>query len=290
MRGWRDMVWWAGLVWVFGGLVAGAQATSATPASPASTARADGSPPAGVSLVTEYAPLDRLASGGDAQAAKQLAADFMRCEDVVASHAAITGWQQVNPGKPLPAELLGRAAETDDAAVLCAGYQAQFQDGRVYQVLWQAATLGDSHAAACYVAGSYFTRLGRFPASTPSTYQGYATTLLQRAIREGQWRVVQAALESMSFRVVDEAPLAAFLGGDVATRYRLNRLLRLGAEPDSKEIRMLDRDTDFLAKLTPRQRAEGEAWAKDMFARYFRASGPSTPFTQVCTGRPGGYS
>lgn len=240
-----------------------------------------------VSLVTEYAPLEKLAAAGDGTAARQLAADFRRCERVTSGLAAmreplLAGQQRV------PGFDEARAALEKDEAGLCAGYDKTWRDGRVYQVLWQAADAGDEDAAACYVATEYEFQRGKYEETDVPVYRDHVRQLLQRSIRKGQWRVVAAAFHAMTTTWVDNAPLSATIAGTPMQAYQLQRLLFLGASPDDDARAILGKaDIDGAGQsLTPAQRVQAEQWAEQTFRRYYAASGPSTPERTACEGVP----
>lgn len=231
------------------------------------------------SLVTEYAPLEKLAAAGDAAAARQLAADFRRCE------AARSQQHAIRPGDSKPHD---ERSESD--ALFCAGYDDDWQDGRVYHALWLAAKLGDESSAACYVATPYFLTHGStYDEARPEIYAEHARELLTEAISKGQWRVVSAAYGVMQMNWVDWAPLSAAINGRPDQTYGLQRLLLLGAAPDAKaDIRELHRP--FIdgrgRQLTDPQKRDAEQWAQATFARYYRSNPRSTPLLTPCTDQP----
>lgn len=238
----------------------------------------------------EYAPLEKLAAAGDGSAARQLAADFRRCEHVTSLLSIMRQPPPAGQARP-PGFEEARAALEKDEAGLCAGYDTTWRDGRVYQVLWQAADAGDEDAAACYVAAEYGFQRGKYDDTDRPVYQDHVRTLLQRSIRAGQWAVVGAAFHAMTTTWVDNAPLSAAIPRTPAQAYQLQRLLWLGASPDDGAWTILAKPdlADAGRPLTPQQRAQAEQWAVQTFHRYYAASGPSTPLREPCDGTPYSY-
>lgn len=230
-----------------------------------------------VSLVTEYAPLEKLAAAGDGTAARQLAADFRRCEAAKSNQRSIG-----KEGEP-------HDERSESDALFCAGYDDSWQDGRIYHVLWLAAKLGDEDSAACYVATSYFLSHRSYEEARPEIYAEHARQLLTDAIGKGQWRVVSAAYGAMQMNWVDSPPLSAEINGRPDQTYGLQRLLRLGAAKDAKaDISYLDRPFfDGKGKhFTDSQKRDAEQWAQATFRQYYRNSPPSTPLRTPCTDTP----
>ena len=253
--------------------------------------------PAVATIVEDYAQLKDRAAAGDAAAALKLSADFRRCEYVEDMRERLGFWRDYRISQGDRADAVGAAfppsvsSEDKEAIVtndhgLCTGYSGDMRDGRVYEVLLQAANLGDWDAAECYLSTSYPMQRGRYSAIDFTTYRSHARRLLDEAIQQGQWGIVRTALMAMTVKWIDNPPMSAGLGGDIDTTYRLAALLLLGAPKGSPEARFLERQAAIdAAQMTPAQLGEGNQWAQRMFAN-FRASGPSTPFTSACEHEP----
>lgn len=249
------------------------------------------------SLVDEYAQLKDRAAAGDATAALKLSADFRRCEYIEGMRERLGFWRDYRISQGDKADAVKTAfppslSSDDKEAIatndhgLCTSYSGDMRDGRVYEVLLQAANLGDWDAAECYVSTSYPMQPGRYSATHFTAYRANAMRLLDEAIQQGQWGMVRTALMAMTVKWIDNPPMSSGLGGNVDTKYRLAALLLLGAAKGSPEAAFLERNVAIdAAEMTPAQLGEGNQWAQRMFAN-FRASGPSTPFTSACVHEP----
>lgn len=243
------------------------------------------------SLVAEYGPLEKLAASGDAAAARQLAADFRRCEHV-ASLLAMFRQQPLTPGQQSSSERERTRADLEkDEASLCAGYDESWRDGRVYQVLWQAADVGDWDSAACYVAAEYGFQPGKYADTDVSVYNDRVQLLLERSIRQGQWAVVAAVFRAMTTVAVDWPPMSATIPGGAMQAFSLQRLIRLGADASDPGTRFLDKNLALSGgRLTAEQQVQAEQWAEDIFRRYFSASPRSTSLRTACSREPYGFN
>jgi hypothetical protein len=150
----------------------------------------------------------------------------------------------------------------------------------------EAAKAGDSDAQLCYIESKFWVdgRAMRYSDEERADYQHDAPIYIQRALERGDWRV--AALLS-SKRVSGMANVTA---GDPYFQYKLNRLLRQGANGQYAEILDRDAQIDYLSpglsqapKLSQDQIAQANAEAKEIFDRSFKDKPRITEAPAVCS-------
>jgi len=93
--------------------------------------------------------------------------------------------------------------------------------------------------------------------------------LAQAAIERGDWAMVGQLRDSYSYSGWSPiSPLGQLVGIDPAQGYRYMKLLRLGA-PERSAVRFDDELAATARELSVEQIAEGDAWAQDVYLRYF---------------------
>ena len=132
----------------------------------------------------------------------------------------------------------------------------------------QAAKLGDADASRCYVSGIFLYTGGLLDHPEWLTqYRSSALPLAQAAIERGDWAMVAQLSNGYSGELFF-APLGQLLGIDPAQGYRYLKLQRLGAREGSVP-RLDDELAAATRELSVGQIAEGDAWAQDVYLRYF---------------------
>ena len=130
-----------------------------------------------------------------------------------------------------------------------------------------AAKSGDTDAQMCYVQSSFADEVVGSPRfytdEDASAYKATAPQYISDAFTRGDWRVVQI----LSVHGVGGLLYLLADAGTPDTFYKMNRLLRLGAE--GQYARVLDGDVRDLA---PDKLAAAEAWATAMYSQHFSAS------------------
>lgn len=148
----------------------------------------------------------------------------------------------------------------------CSAADVGDSESRYWQSVVAAAEAGDKDAALCLIQSD--VSLERpWSAEEVARYKILAPVYIDRAFSAGDWRI--AEIFSMGPRgIPSESLLRTQTEGDRITLYRMNRLLRLGAVGDYA-ARLDILATNRESPLPDDDRTAAEAWAKDMYARYF---------------------
>jgi len=244
-------------------------------------------PPADMPLKDSYAELQAAMNRGDAAATSRLYRDLSRCNRADAVIRASTRFaDDVLSRKPDPDALDSQERQLDQATrrmenaerlkKLCADVSDEMLRS-VAAVTLRAAQLGDTAARTCYVHRGPFMNPQDMIDRPESigTYRTQAPALIEQALQQGDWKVVDMLQYAYSPRSV--SMLSGLVGHDDVQHYRYLKLFRLGA--DAAAAKRLDKElADAAAALTPAQRAEGDTWAKTTFERDFRGvSSESAP-------------
>ena len=237
-------------------------------------------PPPGTPLVQIYRDLKARADAGDVAAAARLFQEAQHCfrahtTMLLMPRSAAAMLRQ--DSSKLDAEQLKEREENlarieqqiEDAraeSAGCAGLtDAQLQ---LAPLALQAAKLGDADASRCYVSGIFLYTGGLLDhPEWLAQYRSSALPLAQAAIERGDWAMVAQLSNGYSGEMFF-APLGQLLGNDPAQAYHYLKLQRLGAREGS--VPRLDEELAAATRgLSVEQIAEGDAWAQDVFLRYF---------------------
>ena len=246
-------------------------------------------PPPGTPLAQTYADLKARADAGDVAAAARLFQDAHHCfrtrMKVLSMPRTARAVLRQDTSK-LNAEQLKEREESlamverqiDDARADNAGCEgltdAQLQ---LAPLAMQAAKLGDAEATRCYVSGFFLYAGGLLDHPEWLTqYRSSALPLAQAAIERGDWAMVGELGDSYSGWPI--APLSQLLGTDPARGYRYLKLQRLGA-PEGTAARFDDELAVATRELSAEQIAEGDAWAQEVYLRYFGGQPASSDTT-----------
>jgi len=139
-----------------------------------------------------------------------------------------------------------------------------------YDATVAAAKSGDTDAQMCYVQSRFADEAVGSPRfytdGDMNTYKATAPQYISDAFTRGDWRVVQI----LSVNSVGPGSGLLYLvpgAGSPDMFYKINRLLRLGAE--GQYARVLDFE---VRDLPPDKLAAAEAWATAMYSQHFSAS------------------
>lgn len=153
-------------------------------------------------------------------------------------------------------------------------------DRAYYEATVAAAESGDTDAQMCYVQSGFADEaVGSPPFYTDgdrSTYKATAQQYVSDAFARGDWRVVQI----LSVNNVGPGSGLLYLvegAGSPDTFYKMNRLLRLGAE--GQYARVLDAD---VRDTSPDKVAAAGAWATAMYSQHFAGSPKLTQRPTPC--------
>ena len=156
-----------------------------------------------------------------------------------------------------------------------------------FQDTIQAAKAGDPDAQLCYIESKFWVngRAMDFSDDDRAEYQRDAPIYIQQALERGDWRVATLLSSKRA------SGMRNTVGSDDAyVQYKMNRLLRLGA--DGQYAETLDRDAqiDYLSagisqapRLSQEQIAQANAEAKDYYDRSFKNQPPLSEAPKVCT-------
>ncbi len=237
-------------------------------------------PPPGTPLVQIYDELKSRADAGDVAAAARLFQDAQHCfrtrmtmRMTPRSAAALlrqdTSKLNAEQLKEHEENLARVERQIEDARAGNAGCEgltdAQLQ---LAPLALQAAKLGDADASRCYVSGIFLYTGGLLDhPEWLAQYRSSALPLAQAAIERGDWAMVAQLSNGYSGELFF-APLGQLLGNDPAQAYHYLKLQRLGAR-DGSVLRLDDELAAATRELSVEQIAEGDAWAQDVYLRYF---------------------
>ena len=237
-------------------------------------------PPPGAPLVQIYDELKARADAGDVAAAARLFQEAQHCfraRTMMLTMPRSAAALLRQDSSKLNAEQLKEREENlarveqqiEDARAgnaKCEGLtDAQLQ---LAPLALQAAKLGDADASRCYVSGIFLYTGGLLDHPEWLTqYRSSALPLAQAAIERGDWAMVAQLSNGYSGELFF-APLGQLLGIDPAQGYRYLKLQRLGAREGSVP-RLDDELAAATRELSVEQIAEGDAWAQDVYLRYF---------------------
>ncbi len=157
--------------------------------------------------------------------------------------------------------------------------------GRLYEATKAAAKAGDASAQMCYLMQAAGDRDSGFMLSDAERveYQSLAPQYMDAAFKRGDWRVVNL----LAFHVTDWVGMFIELEPwkDPLREYKAHRLLLLGTGgADSQDP---DRWQPLLrlpeSTLSAEERRESDAWAQDMYERYFSSQPSLLKEPRVCT-------
>jgi hypothetical protein len=165
---------------------------------------------------------------------------------------------------------------------------------RYFQATKEAAKRGDADAQLCYLQGDFFSPEGAeiFTDAELDAYKKLAPAYVDAALKRGDWRIVHL-LNARHFHP-GSGPVRLIDGiGDPQTRYKMTKLLRLGASGtyarvlESQLQSMIHPDLNPSAALPAKVVKEGDAWAQQTYIDYFAGVPGLTEPPVVCRPEPG---
>ncbi len=148
---------------------------------------------------------------------------------------------------------------------------------RYFSATKEAAKNGDADAQLCYLQGDFFSPEGAqiFTDEEIEEYKKAAPGYVDAALKRGDWRIVHK-LNMRLFHHPGEGPFHLLEGvGDRDTRYKMTKLLRLGASGsyakglDVRLRGMIHPDLIPSAALPPEVVKEGDGWAQQTYTDFF---------------------
>lgn len=255
-------------------------------------------PPANTPLKTILAELKARADAGDADAASRLFKDMQTCAQVQRLAQAMPGLaNRVLNDTSADAQRSGRMLDfvqrnldfTKNHAAMCADLSGDDLASLVPATL-QAAQLGDTEAANCYVGAN----LNNWPGllNNPQwvqDYQSNALNLANSALQQGDWSM--AMLMAQAYGGSSRNLLNQLTGSNPAQAYTYAKLMSLGqptGTPASQ--RSTNALSNFSSQLTPEQIQAADAQAQQMYQQYFnstpRQTGDVANAMRGCQGGP----
>jgi hypothetical protein len=252
-------------------------------------------PPPGTPLKDIYAGLKARADAGDREAASRLVRDMNKCSWTAKMKLFLP---QILPSvlggndKKLTAEELSWREKSlghyqkefdliRDNEALCTGLDQKAFDTFTPNLL-RAAQLGDPWATDCYLSSGVTGMQGLLDhPEWLATFKQNAMPLARTAIENGDW--VAVGIMEHAYGGFFNDFISQVTGTDLAQRYRYLRLQRLGASGDF--IAKLDEQISGVRpNLTVEQIADGDAWAQEIYTRYFdgTSSNGLSNGTNVC--------
>lgn len=252
---------------------------SGQPSQPASNGAPDVVAPRMTRWDKTMAELMPAARAGDRQAASRLFVETRRCEKAsIAKHAATF---ELNS---LKADLSSDQASEADSMLSNIEHELEVTEedcgdvtdeqlaSAVYEVMLQAANLGDNDAAICY-AGAFFD--ADASSLTPEGIESYrknAMRLIQSRFEQGDWRSV-TLMASAYGNLKRRGLFAQLVESDRKQYLAYLQLLSLGATGEyANTIRSQIESMTTSGELSGGDVAEEEQWAKTMYGAYFHGS------------------
>lgn len=260
-------------------------------------------PPANAPLKSILAELKARAEAGDAEAASRLFKDMETCAQVQRLNQMMPGLANralndtSSPANPAAAQRSERMLDfvqrnldfTKNNAAMCADLSSSDMAELVPATL-QAAQLGDTQAANCYVGAN----LNNWPGllDNPQWVQDYknnALNLANNALQQGDWSM--AMLMAQAYGGGSRNMLNQLTGTDPSQAYTYAKLMSLGqpsgTTPSTRSNNAL---ANFSSQLTPEQIQAANAQAQQMYQQFFNATprqtGDVVNAMRACQGGP----
>ncbi len=195
---------------------------------------------------------------------------------------ASRGFEPSIPCKNNGEELSSRLKDAVQALATCSPVPAEIREN-YYRATSLAASEGNTDAQLCYLY-SNFDLHRRFSPSEVEDYKVAAEIYSDEAFTRGDWRIVQL-LSRPSRAFPRHYSLRALLSdGEPLTVYKMNRLLRLGA--DDAYANDLDlRANSARDQLSEQEITDADTWAADTYSKYFSDSPRLTEAPTFCESR-----
>ncbi len=180
------------------------------------------------------------------------------------------------------AELEVKLKDAEKALATCSPVPAEIREN-YYRATLEAAKQGDADAQLCYMNSDFDVHRPHSP-SEVDEFKAAAATYAEEGIQRGDWRMVELLGRPHRKHPRNFSLRSLIADGEPYTMYKMNRLLRLGA--DGAYADKLDRLLGIsLDELSQRQVTEAEEWAADTFSKYFSDSPKLTEEPTFCESR-----
>jgi len=246
-------------------------------------------PPPKAPLLSVFNELRTRVDAGDGAAATRLFHDLKICRELRFAQdvgpTLLTGALNEPTRGKSPEELNQQYESLDrtqkmmdfvhDNAAMCAGIDLDQFDATVPAML-VAARSGDLLALDCYLGMEISAVPGRLLDHPEwlTQYKQNALALAQSGLELGDWRVVK--LLEFAYSAGSAGTLLGYVTGqhpDPEQAYRYQKLERLGATGDfAVQLGMMFPIAAPNASLSKEQVAAADAWAQDVYTRYFHGT------------------
>ena len=253
---------------------------AATNTKPTTSADASTAP----TLKDIYADLKRRADANDVDAASELYRDLRRCQMQQELSRSLPNWVRNELNRDTSGDSdeqlksHERYLESMQHEIDFVQRNAAFCDGADPGMLQQfvpsslkAAQLGDLKALRCYLGGAISFSPGLLDHPEWLTdFKQNAASLADYGMKHGDWGVV--ALYGHAYQGYFSSSLfGQTVQPDPVQAYQYMKLQQIAATGDF--VKKITNQTDAAATdLTPDQIAQGDAWAQDMYDRYFNGT------------------
>ncbi|MEF3082081.1 hypothetical protein V3391_07615 [Luteimonas sp. SMYT11W] len=168
------------------------------------------------------------------------------------------------------AEVQARMGAEESNLSSCVTQDPLTEEERYFENTVRAAALGDVDAQLCYVNANF--KLQRpFTAEENKAYYDSARKYIDAAISRGDWRIVEILRSAGPGVAQAESLLFQVTAGDQVTVYKMNRLLKLGAE--GRYAQTLDNLNEVpVHPYGPSDVEEADEWARRTYESNFRKS------------------
>jgi hypothetical protein len=166
-------------------------------------------------------------------------------------------------------QLRDKLRDAEKILTSCSQVPAEIREN-FYRTTLEAAKAGDDSARLCYL-NSDFDLHRRFSPSEADEYKAVAASYTQEGIERGDWRMVELLGESRRAFPRHYSVRSLLSNGEPFIVYKMNRLLRLGAEDSYADeldlVAGISRD-----ELSQQEILDADTWAAETFSRYFSTS------------------
>lgn len=227
-----------------------------------------------------YEELAGRAASGDAAAAIRLYEDTNHCISYLSTKIAVNSYLNASDAVASMSEdksnsyanRLARFEGTiDKYAGMCASFTASEMADKIYSILKYAALAGNESAAACYVIAAYPVNDDwQENDAMIAEYRSNALMFVRRGIKNGDWRMIEAMADAYGGGITPPTWQSHLVKPDALTFYAYLKIEELGSDIDSidaisSRLEAVKRENNFSALEV----ASADAWAKDMYSRYF---------------------
>jgi hypothetical protein len=252
-------------------------------------------PPETTSWHDEYRDLKARSDQGDADAASRLFRDTLRCRNYFTLEERVKQtlkmYSDTTPAESVLKHYDQQLAKLKDEvgllSQLCAGASPEEVKEATYPAVKEAASLGNSMAATCFVDGSVIFDEASSSPSLKSDYAQYAMRFVNEGIQSGNWAMVlilESAYGSTPVEYGGRGTLGDLVQPDPLTQYSFLLLQRDGMT-DRTAIENMNQSLAGVSAsnhFTNEQMAAAEDWATSIHSTYFEGNPFPSGSVTIC--------